>query len=188
MGQAGLISTTHRFFLHSTLNTTVHFNGLDGTAYTRLFSVWHNNKQVHSHVHVQMHGNGHGHGTDTGLDTYKDWTGTRKWTATLTLSIRPRSDIPQNKFCGVSDPGEQILNSMSQRIQNRIRKICKVLLWGPYGDDSWKKHRQIISWYCPFNGVILAGSDTRRNKILWGPADHNPTDSKQNSKVFSGVI
>ncbi len=36
MGQVGYISTTHWFLLHSTLNTTVHFNGSDGTAYTRL--------------------------------------------------------------------------------------------------------------------------------------------------------
>jgi hypothetical protein len=41
MGQAGYISVTHWFLLHSTLNTTVHFNGSDGTTYTRLFSVWH---------------------------------------------------------------------------------------------------------------------------------------------------
>ncbi len=41
MGQTGYVCTTHWFLLHSTLNTTVHFNGTDGTAYTRLFFVWH---------------------------------------------------------------------------------------------------------------------------------------------------
>ncbi len=39
MGQAGYISTTNWSLLHSTLDTTVHFNRLNGIAYTRPLSV-----------------------------------------------------------------------------------------------------------------------------------------------------
>ncbi len=42
MGQAGCISTMHWSILHSTLDTTVHFNGSNGTAYTRPLSVCYN--------------------------------------------------------------------------------------------------------------------------------------------------
>jgi hypothetical protein len=44
------ISTTYWFFLLSILNTTVHFNGLDGTAYTRLQTVWYSNYLKKSYV------------------------------------------------------------------------------------------------------------------------------------------
>ncbi len=39
MGQTGYISTTHQSLLHSTLSITVHFNGLNGTAYIRPLTV-----------------------------------------------------------------------------------------------------------------------------------------------------
>jgi hypothetical protein len=35
LGHTGYISTTHQSLLRSTLSTTVHFNGSNGTAYTR---------------------------------------------------------------------------------------------------------------------------------------------------------
>jgi hypothetical protein len=35
LGHPGYISTTHQSLLHSTLSPTIHFNGSNGTAYTR---------------------------------------------------------------------------------------------------------------------------------------------------------
>jgi hypothetical protein len=43
ISQAGYISATNWFLLHSTLGTTVHFNGLNGTACTRPLSVGYKN-------------------------------------------------------------------------------------------------------------------------------------------------
>jgi hypothetical protein len=37
LGQTGHSSPTHCLPLHTTLNSTAHFNGSDGTAYIRLF-------------------------------------------------------------------------------------------------------------------------------------------------------
>jgi hypothetical protein len=46
LGHPGYISTTHQSFLHSTLSPTVHFNGSNGTAYTRP-SMVQNTKYIH---------------------------------------------------------------------------------------------------------------------------------------------
>jgi hypothetical protein len=45
LSNIGYISTTHQSLLHSTLSPTVHFNGSDGTAYTRP-SMVQNNKDI----------------------------------------------------------------------------------------------------------------------------------------------
>ncbi len=54
MGQTGYVSTTHGFLLHSTLNTTVRVNGSDGTAFNRLFFIWHT--KVHRSFEKQKTG------------------------------------------------------------------------------------------------------------------------------------
>jgi hypothetical protein len=45
LSQTGYISTTHQSLLHSTLSIAVHFNGSNGTAYTRP-SMVHNNYSI----------------------------------------------------------------------------------------------------------------------------------------------
>ncbi len=66
--------------------------------------------------------------------------------------IRPRII----KFCGVSDPREQLLNTNISANQNRIQKYFRVVwIWDDvYGVNSWKKTRGRKSCACvPLNGI-----------------------------------